>query len=78
MENSPSRSNSQNKILVKIPQRCAQPAPVHDIWKLEPILVKRGEINDSMSREQKEKLIRAYIADKNAQYEICLKGIKKL
>ena len=70
-------SNDKKKTPLIAPQFCAQPAPVHDIWKLEPILIKRGEINDSMSKAQKEKKIRAYIAEKNAQYQICLKGSKK-
>lgn len=55
---------------------CKAPMPVHDIWKLEPILIKRGEITPEMPREQKEKTIRAYIARKNKRYQICLKGVK--
>ena len=56
----------------KIPQ-CKKPAPVHDIWKLEPLLIKSGEITSDMTQEEKEKAIKAFIARKNAQYQTCLK-----
>ena len=61
----------------KIPIACIQPAPVEDIWKLEPILVEKGRITTEMSKGQKEKAIKEYIAKKNAQYKLCLKGGKK-
>ncbi len=61
---------------INIPIACKQSAQVQDIWKLEPILVKNGEITTTMSKEEKEKRIHAYIARKNKQYQICLKGSK--
>ena len=61
---------------IKIPVSCKQPVQVQDIWKLEPILVKKGEITLEMSKQEKEKIIKSYIARKNKQYQICLKGKK--
>lgn len=62
---------------VTIPKQCLHPAKVNDIWKLEPILAERGLIDESMSKEEKAKAINAYIAEKYAQYQSCLKGSKK-
>jgi hypothetical protein len=59
-----------------IPITCKQPAQVLDIWKLEPILVKRGEITDSMTKDEKAKIIKSYITRKNDQYRLCLKNSK--
>lgn len=59
-----------------VPSPCQKPSPVKDIWNLEPMLMKTGEINDSMSKEEKERVIKSYIARKNAQYQICIKGVK--
>lgn len=64
-------------VSTKIPVACKQPAFVEDIWKLEPILVEKGAITTEMSKGDKEKVIKEYIAKKNAQYKLCLKGSKK-
>jgi len=61
---------------ISIPVECKQPVQVQDIWKLEPILVRKGEITVEMNKDEKEKIIQAYIARKNKQYKICLKGSK--
>ncbi|WP_196137685.1 hypothetical protein [Aliikangiella sp. G2MR2-5] len=69
-------SHSQD-VIVKPPYACQKPAPVKDIWALEPLLIKRGEIVESMTREEREKAIQAYIARQYAQYKLCIKGGKK-
>jgi len=74
-----SNQNQQTIPRVNLPESasCKKPAPVADIWKLEPILIKNGEITDSMNKSEREKAINAYIARKNKHYQICLKGGKK-
>lgn len=47
---------------------CSAPPPIHDIWKLEPLLVEQGLITSTMSREQKEAAIRDYIRKKNQTF----------
>ena len=74
---SPEHTNSTTTIS-KLPMgnkvpHCKKPAPVHDIWKLEPLLIKSGEITSDMTQEEKETVIKAFIARKNAQYQACLK-----
>ncbi len=59
-----------------LPTRCKQMAPVKDIWKLEPMLVKNGKIKDKMNKAEKEKIIRQYIRNKNEPYKTCLKSRK--
>ena len=68
-----SESSGSTKLL---PTPCKQMAPVADIWKLEPILIKKGKIQEKMTRAEKEKAIRQYIKEKNNQYKICLKSTK--
>ena len=78
-ENGTDESTSQSESAPKpqkLPVACKQPAPVKDIWALEPILVKSGAITTSMTKEEKERELRAYIARRNKQYEICLRGKK--
>ncbi|MHC9511084.1 hypothetical protein [Kangiella sp. M94] len=53
---------------------CSAPAPVKDIWKLEPMLIEKGLITEEMDKEQRELVIRNYINKKNSVYENCLKG----
>jgi hypothetical protein len=47
---------------------CSAPPPIHDIWKLEPMLTEQGLITSEMSREQKETAIRDYIRKKNQTF----------
>ncbi|MCW8876661.1 MAG: hypothetical protein OQK51_06325 [Kangiellaceae bacterium] len=68
---------NSSTLSTKIPVACKQPAPIEDIWKLEPILVAKGTITTEMSQGEKEVAIKEYIAKKNAQYKLCLKGGKK-
>ena len=65
---------NKSKTNKAIPVACKQFTPPVDIWKLEAMLTEKGEIKAEMSKEQKAKIIRAYIAKKNSQYQICLKG----
>jgi hypothetical protein len=67
-------TNSNNQQPKNIPIACKKPVAVADIWQLEPMLTKKGVISASMSKDEKEKLIKAFIAKKNSQYQICLKG----
>ncbi len=60
----------------ELPKSCKQPAPVLDIWKLEPILIKNGTIKENMKKAEKEVLIRQFIEKKNQQYQLCMKGSK--
>lgn len=53
---------------------CSTPAPIQDIWKLEPMLIEKGLITEDMDREQRETVIRDYINKKNSAYDQCLKG----
>lgn len=53
---------------------CSAPAPVKDIWALEPMLIDKGLITNDMNKEQREAVIREYINKKNSVYENCLKG----
>ncbi|ACV27225.1 hypothetical protein [Kangiella koreensis] len=53
---------------------CSAPAPIQDIWKLEPMLIDKGLITESMDKEQRETVIREYIKKKNSAYDQCLKG----
>ncbi|PCI71881.1 MAG: hypothetical protein COB38_04870 [Gammaproteobacteria bacterium] len=57
-----------------LPVLCKKMAPIMDIWKLEPILVKKGKIKEDMDKAEKEKVIRHYINNKTKQYKICLKS----
>jgi len=57
-----------------LPVRCSKPPLVDDIWKLEPMLIKKGEIEATMSREEKEVIIRQYIRNKNEKFRQCSKG----
>ena len=67
----------KTKKIIKPSLLCGNAAQVPDIWKLEPILVKRGKITPDMSKDEKSKIIRAYIALRSQQYQNCLKGGKK-
>ena len=58
---------------IKIPRECKKPAQVLDIWKLEPMLIKSGKIQENMVKAEKETIIREYIRKKNEQYRICTK-----
>ena len=58
----------------KLNQACEQPSPVVDIWSLEPMLIKSGVLNDSMTQTEKERVIRDYIKQKNDKYRQCLGG----
>jgi hypothetical protein len=60
----------------QIPTACRQFAPVSDIWKLEPILVKQGKIQENMTKAEKELVIREFIRNKNQQFQLCKKGKK--
>lgn len=62
--------NASNPIKVT----CNTPRMVQDIWKLEPMLTEKGLIKADMNRDEKEKIIRSYIAKKNEQYQKCNQG----
>lgn len=47
---------------------CSAPPPVHDIWALEPLLIKSGRIQEDMNQVQREHEIRAYIAQTNQEF----------
>ncbi|MCW8857811.1 MAG: hypothetical protein OQJ95_10645 [Kangiella sp.] len=53
---------------------CSAPAPIQDIWKLEPMLIEKGLITEDMDKQQRETVIRDYINKKNSAYDKCLKG----
>lgn len=53
---------------------CSAPPPIKDIWALEPSLKRQGKIDDSMSPEQKETVIRAYIRERNQIFIKCKEG----
>lgn len=53
---------------------CSAPAPIQDIWQLEPMLIDKGLITEDMDKEQRETVIRDYIKKKNSAYDKCLKG----
>lgn len=53
---------------------CTAPPPIKDIWALEPSLKRQGKIDDSMSIEQKETVIRAYIRERNQIFIKCKEG----
>ncbi len=52
---------------------CSAPPPVHDIWALAPLLKKQGKIDDSMTREQQEAIIRDDIRQTNERFLKCKK-----
>ena len=59
------------QLAARIPVECKQKVKVHDIWKLEPMLIKSGKIQENMSKDEKETIIRKYIRKKNAQNKHC-------
>ena len=64
-----SSAQTDNNTLIKV--ACGSPRMVQDIWKLEPMLTEKGLIKADMTSDQKEKIIRGYIAQKNEQYQKC-------
>ena len=74
LQNEPQRIKNISKY--KLPGQCKKPVQVVNIWSLEPLLVKKGLINQSMSKKQKRGVIQEYIKKKNSQYKKCLKSIK--
>jgi hypothetical protein len=52
---------------------CVAPPPVHDIWALAPLLKKQGKIDDSMTREQQEAIIREDLRQTNERFLKCKK-----
>jgi len=65
-------SNNAPSKPVKLPRACKQPTAVADIWQLEPLLVKTGQIKETMSKAEKESIIHQYIVKKNGQYKACM------
>ena len=53
---------------------CSAPPQIENIWKLEPLLIKKGLITEEMTKEQRASIIKQYIRDKSAKYQNCRKG----
>ncbi len=60
----------------KSPQIICSSTQVSDIWKLEPMLTKKGLIRAEMDVDEKEQVIKEYIRNKNAAHENCAKRSK--
>lgn len=72
---STSQSEEVSENVVSTAQyNCSAPPQVENIWKLEPLLIKKGLITEEMTKEQRASRIKQYIRDKNAKYQNCRKG----
>ena len=68
-------ANNSNKTSVKSKIKCQQSTtpPLKSTQKLKEMLLANGKINESMSDEEIDHTVKAYIRKKNSAYKNCKK-----